>query len=101
MKDGAKDEIERMNFLAIWLDDYICPWLFKKVCWLFYRPSPWRFTLPSNERLTEIKRVAKKHHISVRRADKIIMEELDEIVDRAGDDFKKRYRPLTEEVKKV
>jgi hypothetical protein len=101
MKDGEKDGIKRMSVLAIWLDDYAYPWLFKKICHFFYRPSSWRFALPSNERLAEVVKVAQQHHISIRRADRIIMEELEEIVDQAGDDFKKRYRPLTEEIKKV
>ena len=101
MKDGAKDKIKRMSALAIWLDDQFYPWLFKKVYRFFCRPSSWRFSLPSNNRLSEVASFAKKHHISIRQADRIITAELEEIFNQAEIDCKKRYQSLTEEAKKA
>jgi len=101
MKDGAQKEIKRMSVLAIWLDDQFSPWLFKKVHCLFYRPSFWRFVLPSNERLGEVTKIAQEHHISIRRANQLIMEELEDIVDQAGKDYRQRYRLLSGDEKKA
>jgi|GEM_PF-2752216 len=101
MKDGMQEEVKRMSALSIWLDDHLRPWLLKKVRYLFYRPSPWRFVLPSNERLGEVTKIAQKHHISIRRANQLIMDELEEIVDQADKDYRQRYRLLSGEEKKA